>query len=203
MDVFDAIKKRRSIRNFKPDAIPDEVLDKLLEALRLAPSGVNRQPWKFIVVKDKETREKIADACRFNPSRATGQPFIAEAPVVIVACGSEKTAAARYRKKEDGQMWVSDGAAVIEEMKTGPVEYQSTMLLDLAIAMDHLALTAASEGLGTCWIEGMDEPEVKKILGIPDDVKLAIVMPVGYPVSWPEAKPRKPLEEIICHDKYG
>lgn len=203
MDVFDAIKKRRSIRNYKPDAIPDEVLDRLLEALRLAPSGVNRQPWKFIVVRDKETREKIAAACRWKPARTNGQPFIAEAPVVIVGCGSEKKAAARYRKKEDGEIWVADGAAVVEEMKTGSVEHQSTMLFDLAIAMDHLSLAAAAEGLGTCWIEGMDEPEVKKILGIPDDIKLAIVMPVGYPVSWPEAKPRKSLEEIICYDRYG
>ena len=203
MDVMEAIKKRRSIRNYKPDEIPEEVLDKLLNAMRLAPSGVNHQPWKFIVVKDKATKEKLAAACRFNPTRADGQPFIAKAPVVIVCCGSEKVAAARYRKKDDGKIWVADGAAVVEEMKTGAVEHQSTMLFDLAIALEHLALAAVEEGLGTCWIEGMDEGAVKKILSIPDDIKLAAVMPVGYPVSWPEAKPRKSLEEIICYDKYS
>ncbi len=202
MDVLEAIRKRRSVRSYKPDEIPGAVLDKLLEAMRLAPSGVNRQPWKFIVVKDKETKEKIAAACHWNPARPTGQPFIAEAPVVIVCCGSEQVAAARYRKKEDGQIWVANGAAVAEEMKTGPVEHQSTLLLDLAIAMEHLALTALEEGLGTCWIEGMDEPEVKKVLGVPDDIKLAAVMPVGYPTAWPEPRPRKPLDEIVSYDRY-
>jgi len=91
MNVINAIKKRRSVRNYKSDEIPEEVLNKLLNAMRLAPSGKNRQPWKFIVVRDKAMKAKLADAC-------CGQKFIAAAPVVIVACGSEKEAAVRYYK---------------------------------------------------------------------------------------------------------
>lgn len=193
MNVMDAIKKRRSIRNYKPDEIPEDVLDKLLNAMRLAPSGKNRQPWKFIVVRDKATKAKLAAAC-------CGQKFIAEAPVVIVACGSEKEAAAGYYK--DGQRIIADGWAVAEEMKKGPVEYESCLPLDLAIALDHLTLTAVEEDLGTCWVGALDERQVKELLSVPDDMRAPLVMPIGYPVSWPNPRPRKPLEEIICYEKY-
>lgn len=193
MDVIDAIKKRRSIRNYKSDKIPENVLSKLLNAMRLAPSGKNRQPWKFIIVQDKTTKEKLAAAC-------SGQKFIAQAPIVVVACGSEKEAAARYYK--DGQLITADGRAVAEEMKREKVEYESCLPVDLAIALDHLTLAAFEEGLGTCWIGSLDERKVKELLSIPDDMRAPIVMPVGYPVSWPGPRPRKPLEEIVCYDKY-
>lgn len=157
MDVMDAIKKRRSIRNYKPDDIPENVLNKLLNAMRLAPSGKNRQPWKFIVVRDKVTKTKLAAAC-------LGQKFIAEAPVVIVACGSEKEAAAGYYK--DGQRIIADGWAVAEEMKKGPVEYESCLPVDLAIALDYFTLAAVGEGLGTCWIGAVDERQIKELLSM-------------------------------------
>ena len=78
MDVHEAIKNRRSVRAYKPDPIPEESLEKVLEAARLAPSAHNDQDWKFIVVKDSEKRKQLAEAAR-------SQSFIAEAPVVIVA----------------------------------------------------------------------------------------------------------------------
>lgn len=77
MDVFDAIRERRSIRSYQEKPVEKEKLDKLLEAARLAPSAKNRQEWRFIVVREKEIREKLVDACK-------GQRFIREAPVVIV-----------------------------------------------------------------------------------------------------------------------
>lgn len=80
MDFYEVIRTRRSIRAYRPDPIPEEVLNRVLEAARIAPSGSNRQPWKFIVVKDEDLRTKVASACG-------GQSFIASAPAVIVACG--------------------------------------------------------------------------------------------------------------------
>ncbi|MDD5038742.1 MAG: nitroreductase family protein [Dehalococcoidales bacterium] len=197
--MLNAIRRRRSIRNFKPDRIPGDVLDKLLEALRLAPSAGNYQPYKFIIVQDEATKRKIAVACKWNPARPNGQEFIAEAPLVIIACGSERKAITRYYK--GGKVHLIAGAA-LEEIDKDPIQYTNTMLMDLAIALDHLTLVAAAEGLGTCWIGGLDELEVKRLLSIPDDMRVLIVMPVGYPVSWPGARPRKPLERLICHDKY-
>jgi nitroreductase len=79
----EAIAMRRSIRKFKPDPVPDEIIYDLLEAARLAPSGCNAQPWRFKIVKDKETRQKLAQA-------AFDQPFIAKAPVVLVCCADIK-----------------------------------------------------------------------------------------------------------------
>jgi nitroreductase len=201
MDVYAAIQKRRSVRNYKADEIPEDVLAKLLDSMRLAPSGGNSQPRKFIVVRDKATKERLAAACRFNPGRLSGQAFIAEAPVIIVACGSEQDAVVKYYK--DGQLFIGRGRTVLEEMKKGPVEYETCLTADLAIALDHLTLAAVEEGLGTCWVGGFDEKLVKELLSIPDDVRVPFVMPVGYPVSWPGPRPRKPLEEVICYERYS
>ena len=82
MDVFEAITRRHSVRSYKPTEVEEEKLKKILEAARLSPSANNRQDWKFIVVRNKETKKKLARA-------AFGQSFIGEAPVVIAACGTE------------------------------------------------------------------------------------------------------------------
>src|SRR5512136_1171176 len=82
MDVFTAIRQRSSVRAYKATDVEEEKLKKILEAARLSPSASNRQEWKFIVVKSKETKKKLANA-------AFGQSFIGEAPIVIVACGTE------------------------------------------------------------------------------------------------------------------
>jgi nitroreductase len=79
MEFYDVISTRRSIRAFKPDAISDDCMARVLEGIRIAPSGSNRQPWKFIVVTGKETKERLVPACK-------DQRFIAEAPAIIVAC---------------------------------------------------------------------------------------------------------------------
>jgi len=77
------------------------------------------------------------------------------------------------------------------------------MDIDLAIAMDHLTLVAAEEGLGTCWIAAIDEREIKKLLSVPEDMRVLVVMPVGFTDSWPEPRPRKALEEIVCYDTHS
>ena len=198
MNVMEAINKRRSIRNYRPDPIPDEVLGRLLNALRLAPSGRNAQPWKFIVVRDAGMRRKLAIACRFQPRRPEGQPFVAEAPVIIVACGSEADAACGYY--QDGEFFITYG----HEAPQGITDRWSCLPVDLAIAMDHFSLAAMEEGLGTCWVAGLDEREVKRLLGVPDNIRAPILMPVGYPASasWPEPRPRKSLEEVVCYERY-
>lgn len=80
MKVLDVIQKRRSVRKYKEDPIPEKAFMRVLEAARLAPSGKNFQPWKFIIVKDKALKEKLAQA-------SAGQFFMAEAPIIIVGCG--------------------------------------------------------------------------------------------------------------------
>ena len=203
MEVIDAIRKRRSIRHYRPDAIPEDVLDRLLNAARLAPSACNLQPWKLIVVRDEEMKKAVAAACHFGTHKGGKgtQPWLAEAPAVIVACGSEGEAAVTYFSED--QPVIAQGWDISDEMRSGSVQFESWLPWDLAIALDHLTLAAVGEGLGTCWIGGLNEREIKKLLGIPEEMRVPVVMPVGYPVSVPDPRPRKPLGEIVCYDRYS
>lgn len=84
MDVFETIKKRKSIRSYKPIPIPEESLIKVIEAARMTPSAGNIQPWHFIMIKDEDKRKRIAKGCRYGK-------FLSESPIIIVACGNKKT----------------------------------------------------------------------------------------------------------------
>jgi nitroreductase len=203
MNVLEAIEKRRSVRSYRPDPIPEDVLHRLLNAMRLAPSGGNRQAWKFVVVREGAMKRRLAEACTYvrRSGEVRPQLWIAEAPVVIVACGSEQQAASRYYR--DGRPVIAYGDASPEEVKADKADYESCLDWDLAIALDHLTLAAVEEGLGTCWIGGLDERKVKGLLSIPDDWRAPLAMPVGYPVERPEPRSRKPLEEIVCYERFS
>lgn len=171
MDFYEAVKNRVSIRNYKPDQIPEEVLARVLEAARLAPSGKNGQPWRYIVVKNRETREKLVEACK-------GQKFIAEAPVTIIACGYEKFA---YKKM--GGYW-------------------NSLPVDIGISLEHLILAAETEGLGTCWIGAFIEEDVRKLLEVPEEVKVVALTPLGYPACEKTFRGRKDIEEIVMYERW-
>jgi nitroreductase len=171
MDFYDAVRKRLSVRSYKPDPVPEDVLNRILEAGRLAPSAKNCQPWKFIVITDPAIRQALVAACR-------GQGSVGQAPVVICGCCIEE------------QAWKRMGG------------YWSAEAVDIAIALEHIHLAAAAEGLGTCWIGAFLEAEVKKVLAIPAGVKPIALTPLGYPAHEPEPQSRKPLSEITCADRW-
>ncbi len=172
MEFYEVIKRRRSIRKYNPRPIPEDILNRILDAGRSAPSAKNIQPWKFIVIKDPGNKKKVAEACR-------GQHWIADADVIVCGCALEKIA------------WGRMGG------------YMSSFAVDLAIAMDHIILAAANEGLGTCWIGAFEEKRVKEILGIPEDVRVVALTPIGYPAEEPKDRGRKPLNEIISYERWG
>jgi nitroreductase len=202
MNVFDAIQSRRSVRKFLPEPIPEEVIQRLLEAMRLAPSGKNAQPWKFIVVRDAETRKRIAAVCKFysGSGREVNQDWIADAPVIFVVCGDPHTAFVKII--EPGKVTITSWENLEERQRLGEVEWESGLLVDLTIPMDHLSLAAVAEGLSGCWVAGLDEDALKGILGIPAGWRAPAVMPIGYPLENPEPRRRKPLEEIACMEKF-
>ena len=169
MDVFTAISQRCSVRAYKPAVLEEDKLKKVLEAGRLSPSASNRQDWKFIVVKNKESRKKLARA-------AFGQSFIGEAPVVIVACGTEP--------------------------KTMLACGQPAHTVDVSIAFAYMILQAYELGLGTCWIGAFSEEEAKKALSIPENIRVVAMTPIGYPDQTPSEKLRKTLDQIVCYEKY-
>jgi nitroreductase len=207
MDVFNAIKMRRSIRTYKKDDVPESVLGKILNAVRLAPSACNRQPWKLIIVRDVETRNMIARACHYVSSRSGKhniQKWVAEAPVVIVACGLVREANMQYCNREGEEPVIHwDWDTYEKESAKQPGVYESTAPFDLAVVLDHLSLAAFAEGLGTCWIAAFDEVEIKRILSIPDEVRAPLMMALGYPSEQPGPTPRKSLVELICYDKFN
>ena len=171
MNVYDAIKTRRSIRAYKPDPVPEDKLNKVLEAARLAPSGKNGQPWRFVVVRDPAIRQALVAACK-------GQTCLAQAPVVIAVCGAD----AEAYQKQGG--------------------YMTSMVMDTAIALEHLMLAATVEGLGTCWIGAFNEGEVRKILNVPANLRIVALTPLGYPAESPNPQPRKELKEIVINDRF-
>ena len=173
MDFYDVVKTRRSVRSYRSDLIPEDVLARVLEAVRIAPSGSNRQPWRFIIVKDEAVKQRLVPACN-------GQSWIADAPIVVVACGQN----IHYNR--------------------GGYMGEMSVLVDVSIAFTHLILAARAEGLGTCWIGAFNNNEVKKILEIPEDFNVVAVTPLGYPKGEPftEPKGRKPLTEITSTDRF-
>jgi len=174
VEVYEAIKARRSIRKYKTSDIEEDKLKILLDAARLSPSAGNRQPWRFIVVKDFEVKRRLADACRWKMHRMN---HVEKAPVVIVGCGIPE-----------------------ESIRIGSLEHG--YLVDVTIALQSMVLTATSLGLGTCWIGAFDEEKIKEILSIPENVKVVALLTVGYPDETPEPKPRKSLDEIIYYNYY-
>jgi len=108
---------------------------------------------------------------------ANGQSFVGQAPVVIAACaeGTDYT------------------------MPCGLPCYA----IDVAIALDHLSLAAVEEGLGTCWIGAFDQQKVKKLLGIPEEICVVELMPLGYPADSPRPKSRKAMKDIVMRERWG
>ena len=169
MNVMEAIKERRSIRNYSDRPVEDEELNTILEAARLAPSAANRQEWRYVVVRDEATRQELMKA-------AKGQAFVGQAQVVIAACA-----------ETDNHV-----------MSCGQMCYP----IDVAISVDHMTLAAMEAGLGTCWVGAFYEEEVKRILGIPDDIRVVELLSVGYPVDIPPPRPRKAMSEIVRYERW-
>lgn len=163
MEVLEAIVKRRSIRKYVPLPVPEEKLQRVLQAAQAAPSASNRQEYRFIVVKDQETRNRLVHA-------AADQGFLAEAGVVIVACATDPS-----------RRWHA---------------------VDIAIAIDHMTLVAAAEGLGTCWIGAFEEEAVKSLLGIPEGVRATLLLVLGVPAEEGRPRRRKSLDELVMAEKW-
>ncbi|HIE33591.1 MAG TPA: nitroreductase family protein [Candidatus Altiarchaeales archaeon] len=162
MDVLDAIKERRSIRRFESIDVEQDKLDKILEAAKWAPSAGNLQARDIIVVRDKDTREKIAKA-------ALSQGFIADAPVVLVVCANRKMSGSRYGLRGERLYCVQDATAAIQ----------------------NILLSTFSLGLGSCWVGAFDDNRIREILNMPSEVDPVAIIPIGYPDETPLAPPRR------------
>ena len=169
MDIYKAVAGRYSCRSYKNTPIEHDKLNRVLDAARLAPSAKNLQDWRFVVVRDAQTRNRLIEA-------ANNQAFVGQAPVVIVACSN------------------SDYV-----MRCG----QPIAPIDVAIALEHIALAATAEGLATCWIGSFFPDKVRAILGIPENIQIIELMPIGYPADKCPQKKRDDLDAIVTYDKWA
>mgnify|MGYP001140479693 CR=1 FL=1 len=169
MDFFETITARYSVRGYKPDPVPEELLDKVLEAARRAPTAANRQPFRFVVVTTKGREEELA--------RIYGRRWFTQAPYVIVVVAVP------------GEAW--------RRMDDKPYDE-----VDATIAMDHLILAATALGLGTCWIAAFDPAATRDVLGLPDDVEPIAITPLGWPDKASADTDRRPLAELVKHERW-
>ena len=190
LTVMEAIQKRRSIRKFKPDPVPDELINQILEAARLAPSGTNRQPWRFQVIREGELKK------RFIEEAVMGNPHVAQAPVVIV-CGSELLTFVKGHKlaPPDSDYFGADSEQWEDLQKFLPDAQMYT-----AIAIDHMTLAATALGLGTCWVQRIRFGRAAMTLGWPRHIVVLTLLLVGYADEEPPPRQRLSLEDIVLQE---
>jgi nitroreductase len=168
MDFFEAVKRRRSVRQFQPGDVTDEHVMQILEAGRVAPAGYNLQDREFLVIRDADTIASLAEV----------QKSFENVPVVIAVVMTPG------ETPSGGSYWIEDCAASVENML--------------------LAITAL--GYGSVWVEGTllrRETWAKELLGIPQDKRLYVMLPVGHPAADGEMAPKPELGDIVHYEKYG
>jgi len=182
MDIYEAIKGRRAIRRYKSEPVKETDIEEILEAARWAPSWRNKQPWRFILVKDKNLKRELANALSpINKSKEA----VANAPVVIVACAQRGESGCNDQGKpttDKGDWW---------------------FMYDMGLAMQNLYLAAYSKGLGTVNVAGFDANKVAKLLGVPQNIEVVCMTPLGYPNEQPRPPERKALSELVFKEYYS
>lgn len=167
MELQRLIKERRSIRAYQKREIEEEKLKQILEAARSAPSAGNLQAYKICVVKEKQAREKIAEAAN--------QEFLATAPVILVFLQDSNQSSQKYSRRGESLYSIQDAT----------------------IACAYAQLSAADLGLGAVWVGAFDEEEVAKIIGLPSNLRPIAILPIGYPAEKPFVTNRRPLSELV------
>jgi 5,6-dimethylbenzimidazole synthase len=188
MDIFTALESRRSCREFSPDAVDPATLERILAAATWAPSPLNTQPWKFIVISAREKKDQIfaeAQRCKAWAIEKSGWKwlnsyelgFLKQAPVIVAVVGDPK--------KSGVDMFQSEGG----------VGY----MLACAAAVQNMLLAAHALDLGSLWFTFFDKSELRKILDIPDEKTPVSLVCIGKPAQPPPAVPRKPVAKLTTY----
>ncbi|MCX7819926.1 MAG: nitroreductase family protein [Kiritimatiellae bacterium] len=172
MDLFEVFAQRRSVRRFRPEAVPPALLTQVLEAARQAPSAGNRQAFEIVIIRSRSRRVALARA-------AFEQWFISEAPVVLVFLAAPARNCDRYGQR---------GAELYA-------------VQDATIACAHAHLAAAALGLGSCWIGAFDERTVAELVGARNRERPVAVLPIGWPAEEPVSPPRRPLADLLHEEQ--
>ena len=196
MELSDVITSRRSIRKFRQEDVSADTIRFLLDAARLAPSGSNLQPARFVVAQSPAAKETL--------SRYTPYKFIAKASVIFVCCAD--LTAMTTRDKRVGELLnegafegvdidMNDPAATSPAMDDSAVKAYLSM--NVAIAIEHIVLKAVDLGLGSCWLGRFDRDKVKEYLSLDESIYPVVLLPVGHPDQSPKERPRFALDKLV------
>ena len=196
MELSDVIASRRSIRKFRQEDISADTIRLLLDAARLAPSGSNLQPARFVVAQSPSAKETL--------SRYTPYKFIAKASVIFVCCAD--LTAMTTRDKRVGEL-LNEGAFegvdidMNDPAATSPIMDDSAvkayLSMNVAIAIEHIVLKAVDLGLGSCWLGRFDRDKVKEYLSLDESIYPVVLLPVGHPDQSPKERPRFALDKLV------
>ena len=178
MDIFEAIRQRRSIRSYTTEEVTEEEIKVLLEAAIRAPSACNRQTWRFVIVRKQEAIEILYRAASFSTQHQT---FVKKAPVIIVVC------------------------ADLRPYKRTPYQERGEnlfVLQETAAAIQNLLLAACALNLGACWVGLIDEEIIEHTLNMPKGVRPVAIIPIGHTKSKTKPTPRKPLTDVVYQETF-
>jgi nitroreductase len=202
------IQDRRSIREWTEEPISDQDLAMILEAGRLAPSGENAQPWRFIVVKDAATRKKLGALAGGGSNRRFTAEFVTQQMQERFAnLQDEAKKKAAFEKLTSGQVSAFLANAPLNIVVCGKKDVWD-MPLDTSAAIENMLLMVAALGLGACWviapcIDIRDEERVKALLNIPEGFKAVSVISIGRPTRPHRPRPRMPINQLVFSEKWG
>jgi len=197
VELSDVIASRRSIRKFRPEDISADTVGLLLDAARLAPSGSNLQPSRFIVVKSQAAKEALG--------QCTPYKFIIKASIVLVCCAD--LTAISTRDKRVGELLEAGAFEGVDVNFDSAAPYASAVMeadavkaylsMNVAIAVEHIVLKAVELGLGSCWLGRFDRDQLIQYLQLDESIYPVVLLPVGYPDQTPKARPRFDLDKLV------
>jgi len=202
------IQDRRSIREYAPDPVSDSDIDMILEAARLAPSGENAQPWRFIVVKDAGTRKKLGAIAGGGSGRRFTAEFVTKKMQErFSSLEDEAKKKAAFEKLTSGQVSAFLADAPVDLIIVGKKDVWD-LPFDTSAAIENILLMVTALNLGACWviapcIDIRDEERIKELLGIPEGFKAISILSIGHPTRPHRPRPRLPLNEIVFSEKFG
>lgn len=173
MEFYDVVEERRSAKRYKDLAVEEEKLYRILKSITLAPSWSCKHCWKIIMVDDGELKKRITEC--INETHPAREGFL-EAPLSAVICA--------------------------DPVNTEEIDGREYYMADCGIVMEHFMLSACSEGLSACWIGLFDEDKLKSIFGIPENIRIVALSPLGYRDDKPQLRGEKSIKDITYHNKW-
>jgi nitroreductase len=202
------IQDRRSIRDYTDEPVSDQDLDMILEAARQAPSGENAQPWRFIIVKDVETRKRLGALAGGGSGRRFTAEFVTKKMQErFSGLQDEAKKRAVFEKLTSGRVSAFVADAPVNIVVCGKKDVWD-LPYDTSAAIENMLLMVTALGLGACWviapcIDIRDEERVKALLGMPEGFKVISIVSVGHPTRPHRPRPRIPIEDLVFLEKWG